>query len=92
MRFPALPGQEARNARVNHQGRVGTPAFRRNILGTGTTIAVAIILGFACLITDDTVLNAVGFVCLVGALLLTWVFIPVLILHQSERRRRRSPN
>jgi hypothetical protein len=90
MRFPALPGQLKRNQRVVEQGRVGTPSFRRYILGAGTTIVAALGLGLACLNSHDIVLEIVGLGFFVGALMFTWVFIPVLILNRSEHKRRRS--
>jgi hypothetical protein len=86
----SVAGARGKNARVMQQGTLGTPAFRRNILGAGTIVALTILMGFACLMTPGYTLFALGFVCFGGTLFSTWVFIPLLLLHQREKKGRQS--
>jgi len=86
IKFPCLPGQEARNARAIQSGRLGTPLYRP--WSFPVVILALAGLGFLLLLTvNDPRLIPFGIFFLLVAVFLTWTWIPILRLHLREKRR-----
>lgn len=86
IKFPCLPGQEARNARAIQSGRLGTPMYRP--WSAPIVILALAALGFLFLFTvNDPRLIPFGIFFLLSAVFLTWTWIPILRLHLREKKR-----